>query len=205
MTFLTLVRHGVTEWIEQGRLHGVSDSPLSERGRQQAQRAAGALAGQPFDAFYTSSLGRARETADIIAGAIGLRPVPRDDLREMDFGWLEGGRNFNFAKDPPLTRALRAGWIALIVSISGEGRTRFGSRVAAAARQIAGQHPDQRVLAVVHMGVRNNILAYLVDNNPAAWVKYDGWPACAFTEIEVSPDGPARLIRLVVDDHLNNS
>jgi broad specificity phosphatase PhoE len=54
MTFLTLVRHGTTEWIEQGRLHGILDAPLSARGRQEANLAAAALAKQHFDAFYTS-------------------------------------------------------------------------------------------------------------------------------------------------------
>jgi broad specificity phosphatase PhoE len=43
-------------------------------------------------------LGRARETASIIGQIIGLEPVPLEDLREMNFGWLEGGRLFNFAK-----------------------------------------------------------------------------------------------------------
>jgi broad specificity phosphatase PhoE len=91
MTFLTFVRHGTTEWIEQGRLHGVSDAPLSLRGQQEARLAAQALADRHFDAFYTSPLGRARETAAIIGQAIGLEPIPLDGLREMDFGWLEGG------------------------------------------------------------------------------------------------------------------
>ncbi len=48
MTFITLVRHGTTEWIEQGRLHGQLDAPLSARGRQEAELAARALAGQAF-------------------------------------------------------------------------------------------------------------------------------------------------------------
>jgi len=203
MTFLTLVRHGTTEWIEQGRLHGISDAPLSARGRQEAKLAARALAGQRFDVFYTSPLGRARETADIIGQTIGLEPIPLDGLREMNFGWLEGGHLFNFAKDTPLKRALRSAWITLIVRLSGEPRTRFGERVAESAREIARRHPGQRALAVIHMAVRSNMLARLVDNDPAAWVRYDGWPAGSFTEIELASDGKANIIRLINDDHLS--
>jgi broad specificity phosphatase PhoE len=202
MTFLTLVRHGTTEWIEQGRLHGVSDSPLSLRGRQEAKLAAGALAGQHFDAFYTSPLGRARETAAIIGQAIGLEPIPLDGLREMNFGWLEGGHLFNFAKDTPLKRTLRSAWITLIVRLSGEPRARFGERVAGTAREIAQRHPDQRVLAVIHMAVRSNMLARLVDDDSNAWVRYDGWPAGSFTEIELAPDGKTNIVRLKISDHL---
>jgi broad specificity phosphatase PhoE len=121
----------------------------------------------------------------------------------MDFGWLEGGRNFNLAEDPPVRRALRAAWIGLVVAISGEPRSRFAGRVMRAAREIARRHPDQRVLAVVHMAVRGHMLAQLVDADPAAHVRYDGWPACAFTEIDLPPEGRARLIRLSIDDHLS--
>jgi probable phosphoglycerate mutase len=202
VTLLTLVRHGTTEWIEQGRLHGVSDSPLSARGVRESQLVAQALAGQHFDAFYTSPLGRARQTADIIAASIELEPVPLEDLREMNFGWLEGGHGFNFAKDPPVWREVRAAWIALAVQASGEPRRKFADRVAHAAREIAARHPGQRVLAVIHMAVRGNMLACLVDGDRRAYVRYDGWPACAFTELELTPEGRARIIRLSVSDHL---
>ena len=45
---------------------------------------------------------------------------------------------------------------------------------------------------------------YLVDGDPGAYVRYDSWPACAYTEIELTPDGSARLIRLNVSDHLSS-
>jgi broad specificity phosphatase PhoE len=202
MTLLTLVRHGTTEWIEQGRLHGRLDAPLSPRGRQEAGLVAEALANQRFDAFYTSPLGRARETAAIISQAIGLEAMPMDDLREMDFGWLEGGRLFNFADDTPLKRKLRSSWITLAVRLSGEPRARFSARVAGAAREIARRHPGQRVLVLIHMAVRSNMLASLVDGDPEVWTRYDGWPACALTEFELDPDGKARMIYLNNDGHL---
>ena|SRR5258705_10928177 len=202
MTHITLIRHGTTEWIEAGRLHGVSDSPLSARGRREAQLAADALRAKHFDAFYTSSLGRARETAAIIGEAIMLEAVPHDGLQEMNFGWLEGGPNFNLAKDPPLVRPFHAAWIGFASRISGEGRPVFGKRVESAVREIVARHPDQRVAIVIHMAVRSMILSHLVDRNPMAWVNYDGWPACAFTELEILPDGSAKLLNLSIADHL---
>jgi broad specificity phosphatase PhoE len=172
------------------------------RGREEATLAGQALAGQHFDAFYTSPLGRARETAALIGNEIGLHADPLEGLREMDFGWLEGGRGFNFAKYSPLKRAVHSTWISLIAHLTGESRSRFGMRVAETAREIARQHPDQRVLMVIHMAVRSNMLARLVDGDSKAWIKYDGWPAGAFTEIELSSIGKARVISLNVDDHL---
>jgi broad specificity phosphatase PhoE len=202
MTLITLIRHGTTEWIEQGRLHGVSDSPLSAKGQREASLAAAALRGRRFDALYTSPLGRARQTAMLIGEAVGLEPQTVDDLRELNFGWMEGGPIFNYADDPPLIRALRSTWVNAVIRLSGETHAHFGERVVAAVREIARRHPDGHALAVIHMGVRGNMLSRLLDNDPASHVHYDGWPACAFTEIELSPTGPARLIQLTVDDHL---
>ena len=202
MTYLTLVRHGTTEWIEQGRLHGIKDAPLSARGLEEAKLAGKALLNRHFDAFYSSPLGRARETAAIIGQTIQLDPIPLDGLREMNFGWLEGGHLFNFSKDSPLKRALRSSWISSIAQLTGEPRNRFGNRVTSTALEIAQKHPGQKVLAVIHMAVRSNMLARLVDQNPDAWVRYDGWPAGGITEIEISPDGKARIIALNSSDHL---
>jgi broad specificity phosphatase PhoE len=203
MTLLTLVRHGTTEWIEQGRLHGRLDAPLSPRGREEARLVAEALANQRFDAFYTSPLGRARETAAIISQVIGLEAMSLDDLREMDFGWLEGRYLFNVVNDTPLKRKLRSAWINLSVRLAGEPRIRFSERVAGAAREIARRHPDQRVLVVIHMAVRSNMLASLVDHDLKTWRRYGGWPACALTEIEMSSDGAARIVCLNIEDHLS--
>jgi broad specificity phosphatase PhoE len=69
--------------------------------------------------------------------------------------------------------------------------------------EIAKQHPDQRVLVVIHTAVRSNILAQLVDHDPTAWNSYDGWLAGSFTEIELDSKGNARIIRLNNSDHFN--
>ncbi len=202
MTRLTLVRHGTTEWMEQGRLHGVSDSPLSERGRQEAQLAAARLAGQSFDAFYTSPLGRARQTAEIIGRAVGLEPIPLEGLHELNFGWLEGGYIFRRGESKGLRRLLRSAWVEWMVNLTGEPRLRFARRIRAAVDWIVAQHPQGRVLVVTHTAVHGLLLALLLDGNPAAWGRYDGWAPCGITEIEVAPSGKARLISLNEQDHL---
>lgn len=60
--FLYLVRHGEHENAE----FGVSDGPLSERGRAQAHALGARLRDVPFDETYTSPLDRALETASIL-------------------------------------------------------------------------------------------------------------------------------------------
>jgi probable phosphoglycerate mutase len=85
-----LVRHGETDWNAAGRLQGHNDIPLNDVGREQAADAAERLP-RTVRSVVSSDLGRARETAEIVARALGL-PVPAIDagLRERAFGAFEG-------------------------------------------------------------------------------------------------------------------
>jgi probable phosphoglycerate mutase len=91
VTFITLIRHGQTDWNLARRIQGSTDIPLNEKGRADAHRAAAHLAETPHDAIYSSPLLRAKETAEIIAAELGLElagVVP--DVREREFGEGEG-------------------------------------------------------------------------------------------------------------------
>ena len=93
---LRLVRHGESQWNLAGRVQGQSKlaGTLTAKGRRQAEKAAEQLAGHRRHAemIVCSNLPRARDTATIIAAILDL-PVAEDpDLREMNFGDLEGRR-----------------------------------------------------------------------------------------------------------------
>ncbi|WP_236791377.1 histidine phosphatase family protein [Amycolatopsis sp. GM8] len=94
MGLLHLVRHGESEWNLAGRVQGQSPEAgaLTPRGLDQAARAAAALAERAAGAIFSSDLPRARQTAEVIAAALGL-PVREDPrLREQNLGFLEGKR-----------------------------------------------------------------------------------------------------------------
>lgn len=95
MTTLTLVRHGETDWNLQRRIQGSTDIPLNDTGRRQARDAAGVLrarlAGDGPLVVAASDLSRARETAGIIAAALGAaEPRTYPELRERNYGDAEG-------------------------------------------------------------------------------------------------------------------
>ena len=137
MTTLLLVRHGETDWNADGRLQGQTDRPLSEFGRRLARRLADELAEEELRAIYASDLSRARETAGIVGGRLGLPIVLEADLREKDWGTWEG-----------LTSVERDR-----VELVGESTEAHQERMLRALRRIAERHPNgERVLVVTHGG-----------------------------------------------------
>ncbi|SET34673.1 2,3-diphosphoglycerate-dependent phosphoglycerate mutase GpmB [Thorsellia anophelis] len=90
MTIVYLVRHGETQWNAQKRIQGQADSPLTEEGRIQAKQVAMRVKNLGITHLISSDLGRAVETAEILAQVLML-PVQTDKrLRELDMGILEG-------------------------------------------------------------------------------------------------------------------
>ncbi|WP_405908963.1 bifunctional RNase H/acid phosphatase [Streptomyces sp. NBC_00828] len=88
-----LLRHGETPLTPQKRFSGSggSDPSLSDVGRDQAERAATALAARgTIQAIVASPLTRTRQTAAAVAARLGLEVTVEDGLRETDFGAWEG-------------------------------------------------------------------------------------------------------------------
>ena len=96
---IVLVRHGETEWTLTGRHTGRTDIPLTEHGREQAQRIGAALRGRRFALVLSSPLSRALETCRL-AGQGELAEVT-DDLLEWDYGDYEGRRTDDIRKMRP--------------------------------------------------------------------------------------------------------
>lgn len=84
------LRHGETDWNARALSQGNVDIPLNEIGVAQAARAAELLRGRGIRSIASSTLSRARDTAEMVAGVLGL-PIRFDDaLRECAFGVQEG-------------------------------------------------------------------------------------------------------------------
>lgn len=84
-------RHGESQGNRDGAMQGRLPSTLTERGREQAREAGIWLAPRKPDAVLTSPLGRARETAQIIAQEAGVGPVQSlEELTEIDTGLFTG-------------------------------------------------------------------------------------------------------------------
>jgi probable phosphoglycerate mutase len=151
VTELLLVRHGETDWNAESRWQGQADPSLNALGRQQAEALAGELAGERFDAVYSSDLRRALETATIVSERLAVPVVPLSGLREIDVGsW--SGLTVDEVREclPGGLERLQAhgyGWDG------GETPDELQRRVVRALREIVAAHPGGRVLVVTHGGV----------------------------------------------------
>jgi broad specificity phosphatase PhoE len=150
MTHLLLIRHGVTDWNREGRFMGRTDLPLNLEGLAQAETAAASLRGQKLEAVYTSDLQRARQTAEIVARAVGAPVFPDARLREIDQGEWEG-ELFSVIRETYADLLARRRREPLDTHApGGESVRQIQARILPLLDEIAQRHPRGRVAIVSH-------------------------------------------------------
>lgn len=87
---LLLARHGQTAWNIEHRLQGQLDSPLTDEGIAQAHAIADRLGDAGVLTVCSSPLGRAMQTAVVIADRLGAEVIEVPELADLDHGTLAG-------------------------------------------------------------------------------------------------------------------
>ena len=150
MTEIWIVRHGQTDWNVEGRYQGQADRPLNAVGLAQAQQAAEQLRGRNFAAVYSSDLQRARVTAEIIAGQLGLLVQVDRRLREVNQGAWEGMLTADIEQRYADAWAERRADRLHAAPPGGESLAQVAARVLDGVSDMAQRHPEQRILIVSH-------------------------------------------------------
>jgi broad specificity phosphatase PhoE len=150
-TVLTLVRHGETEWNNNGRSQGQSDVPLNDRGQAQAKATGIGLSAKKFDAVYASPLSRAYDTAQaIVDHHSDLEIVTEPDLMEINLGQVEG-KSFRDVGGEFIE--VMKQWVVAPEEVTfpdGESPLDVQDRVYPVIDRIIEQHRGERVLIVSH-------------------------------------------------------
>ena len=178
---IALVRHGVTDWNEQGRVMGRSDVPLNERGQRQAEAVAAALADGSLDAVVASPQRRALETAAPIAAAHRLSVTADADLAEVWVGAWQGHTFEELRDDADVVRYLSD---PTHVCDAIEDAVSVQRRVIAALDRLRGDHRGDRVAVVSHGDPIRLLLAHCL-----------GMPLAEFRRLHVAP-GSISVVRI---------
>jgi probable phosphoglycerate mutase len=93
------LRHGETTWNAAGKTQGQLNSPLSDKGRDQAEEAAIALKDEPIERIVASPLDRAYHTAEAVARVQGLEIETDPALMECHLGEHQGGPHGDWLAD----------------------------------------------------------------------------------------------------------
>jgi ribonuclease H / adenosylcobalamin/alpha-ribazole phosphatase len=149
-TVTHLLRHGQTEHTPERRYSGRNDLALSRTGRAEAEAAAARAKELGIEVVVASPLRRTRETAEIVAGALGLPVELDDDLVELDFGDVEGLTFEEAAARHPLA-ARRFMSDITVAAPGGESIVDVARRVDRARRRILDRHAGRTVLVVSHV------------------------------------------------------
>jgi broad specificity phosphatase PhoE len=166
---LILVRHGETDGQSSIRYHGITDVSLSDVGRRQMRQVGAALAGEIFDAVYTSALRRTVDAATLVAPAHVPRIVP--EFNEINFGDWEGlTREEIAARDPERFEQWSRDGQAFSYP-GGDSVGAFRQHVVDAWRRLSAIAPA-RLLIIAHKGVIASVLTDLLQLSAAqraAW------------------------------------
>jgi len=144
---IAFLRHGPTDWNEEGRIQGRIDMPLSAAGRAKMAGLLPPVGFEPARAF-TSPLGRARETARLL----GFPDAVADErLSEHHWGEWEGLTREEILARDGADCFERAGIAADFTPKGGESTRDLLARVAAFIADVARGEGD--AIAIAHRGV----------------------------------------------------
>ncbi|MGH8889124.1 MAG: bifunctional RNase H/acid phosphatase [Acidothermaceae bacterium] len=191
-TSLVLVRHGVTGFTLEKRFCGISDPPLVEQGRLEAKAVAERLSSRGgIDLIVSSPMSRCRETAALIAAAVGAPVEYDDELREVSFGAWEG-LTFSVVQER-WPRELEL-WLG-DTSISppdGESYDSLRHRCLAAQQRIVNRHRGHTICLVTHSRVVAMFTVNLLDASTDALYRLPSANA-SVSELDYYEDGPSVL------------
>ena len=151
-------RHGETVWNVENKICGMTDSPLTEKGRAQAAQLGEAVknSGIVLDEILYSPLSRAADTALAVAAATGLPARVEPRLREQCFGRFEG----TSPRNSPEFTAAKMQFADRYTD--GESMLQLAQRIYNLLDELRDQ-TDKTYLLVAHNGIARVVESYFHD------------------------------------------
>ncbi|ATL27376.1 bifunctional RNase H/acid phosphatase [Streptomyces formicae] len=198
-----LLRHGETPLTPEKRFSGSggSDPSLSDVGREQAERAAAALAARgTIQAIVSSPLKRCQETAHTVAARLGLDVHLEEGLRETDFGAWEG---LTFGEVRERQPDELTAWLASPKAAppGGESFATVSRRVSAARDRLTEAYAGRTVLLVTHVTPIKTLVRLALGAPPESLFRME-LSAASVSAVAYYADGNASVRLLNDTSHL---
>lgn len=154
-----IIRHGQTDWNKKGKIQGKTDIELNEEGIKQAEEAKRILKDYPIDMIVSSTLKRARKTAEIINEAKNVPIIFKEELEERGFGEFEGKTQQEF-QDEIWNSEILANYNLNKQYKGVETIRSLCDRVWGLIEELKKEYVDKNILLVTHGGVTRAINGY---------------------------------------------
>jgi probable phosphoglycerate mutase len=203
-TRVLLIRHGQSEGNAAGRFGGHTATPLSARGRLQAEATARALSSEKINAIYSSDLSRAVETAMPLARLTGLDVEQSGAFRERGVGVMEGLTFEEAAARHPEQYAALIRRDFEHVLLGGESYRQRLDRASRRLDQAIEQNRGGRICVFSHTGTICILTLHLMGALDAPELR-PVWVAtanCGITRFELRADGFVRVLAVNDTRHL---
>ena len=157
-----IVRHGQTEWNLLGKTQGHGNSDLTPKGIEQAELLADSMTKYPIDYIYSSDLGRAYQTAEIIGNKLSIEVEKTEALREMNFGTWEGRIIKDIIEEDPELYKMWRNEPHLAKIPQGETLSQIKERTDAFIKEINEKYDGKHIVLVTHsLFARIMLLSFL--------------------------------------------
>lgn len=203
-THVLLIRHGQSRGNAEGRFGGHTDTPLSARGRRQAEATAKALAKEKFNRIYSSDLKRAVETANPLAKLTCAPLEATDAFRERSVGVMEGLTFEEAAAQYPEQYAALLHRDFEHVLLGGESYRQTLDRAATKLDEIIQKHKGGRIAVFTHTGAICILILHLMGalDSPELKPVWIATSNCGISRFDLRDDGFVRVLALNDTRHL---
>ena len=163
------MRHGITEFNSTRRFAGYSDIEMSTTGYGQVEKLRDRLANEKIDVVYSSDSRRALATAELISTGRNVEIVPCTELREANYGEVEGLKFDEIKRLYPDVADSITNFSLQLRFPGGESFADFIERTSRFLDRLNKHAPSETILIVSHSGPLRVLVWHLLGISQEHW------------------------------------